>query len=88
MTTKLFILRCLRWGNLVRPSGFEPLAFCSGGKQPRDISQLQGFATIANPCAFSLVIKEFRRFADDALAPARNGSMRRVGTKPGTVGLP
>ena len=44
---------------MVRPRGFEPLTFCSGGKRRRTISNLAPLGTIPNNCALLLVIKDF-----------------------------
>ena len=72
---------------MVRPRGFEPLTFCSGGKRQRTISNLAPVASIPRSCALLLVIKDFGDCCAVALATARNPSMQGVGTIMGTLKL-
>jgi hypothetical protein len=70
---------------VVRPSGFEPPTFCSGGRNSQKINKLVANATIANDSQSVLSFNGLRHSKSGTLATVSNASMQGVGTVLGTT---
>jgi hypothetical protein len=70
---------------VVRPSGFEPPTFCSGGINSQEINELALLTMVALHSQALPVSKHLRDRAIGRLATVSKPSMPGVGTKLGTA---